>query len=45
MAFDEGLAQRIREILADQLGLVEKKMFGGVDSDAGSGCIPGQAQA
>ena len=30
MAFDEGLAQRIREVLADQPGLVEKKMFGGV---------------
>ena len=30
MAYDEGLAHRIREILSDQPGLVEKKMFGGV---------------
>ena len=30
MAYDEGLAQRIREVLAGQPGLVEKKMFGGV---------------
>lgn len=30
MAFDEGLAQRIREILDDRPELVEKKMFGGV---------------
>lgn len=30
MAYDEGLAHRIREILNDQPGLVEKKMFGGV---------------
>lgn len=30
MAHDEMLAQRIRQILADEAGLVEKKMFGGV---------------
>jgi hypothetical protein len=30
MAYDEGLAQRIREVLDDLPGLVEKKMFGGV---------------
>jgi hypothetical protein len=30
MAHDEGLAQRIREILGDLPGLVEKAMFGGV---------------
>ena len=30
MAYDEGLAQRIREILSEQTGLIEKKMFGGV---------------
>ena len=30
MAFDEGLAQRVREGLSDQPDLVEKKMFGGV---------------
>ena len=30
MAYDEGLAQRIREVLDDLPALVEKKMFGGV---------------
>lgn len=30
MAYDEGLAQRIHKVLADQQGLVEKRMFGGV---------------
>lgn len=30
MAYDEGLTRRIRELLADRDGLVEKKMFGGV---------------
>lgn len=30
MAYDEGLAHRIREVLADQPGLTEKKMFGGI---------------
>ena len=30
MAYDEGLAERIREELADEPGLVEKAMFGGV---------------
>jgi TfoX/Sxy family transcriptional regulator of competence genes len=30
MAFDEGLAHRIREALAEQDGLTEKKMFGGI---------------
>jgi len=30
MAFDEGLAQRIRDILADGHEAVEKRMFGGV---------------
>jgi TfoX/Sxy family transcriptional regulator of competence genes len=30
MAYDEGLAQRIREVLVDQDGVVEKKMFGGI---------------
>jgi TfoX/Sxy family transcriptional regulator of competence genes len=30
MAYNEGLAQRIRETLAEQPGLSEKKMFGGV---------------
>ena len=30
MAYDEGLALRIREVLDELSGLVEKKMFGGV---------------
>jgi len=30
MAYDEGLAQRIRELLAEEQGLAEKNMFGGV---------------
>lgn len=30
MAYNEGLAQRIREMLDEQPGNVEKKMFGGV---------------
>ncbi len=30
MAYDEGLAQRVREVLEEQPGLVEKKMFGGL---------------
>ena len=30
MAYDEGLAQRIRDILEDGDGIQEKKMFGGI---------------
>ncbi|MBC8254273.1 MAG: TfoX/Sxy family protein [Ardenticatenia bacterium] len=30
MAYDEGLAERIGDMLGEQPGLVEKKMFGGV---------------
>jgi len=30
MAFDEGLAQRVREEIGQLPGFVEKKMFGGV---------------
>lgn len=30
MAFDEGLAQRIRETVEGEAGLTEKKMFGGI---------------
>lgn len=30
MAYDEGLAQRIRETLQDQADLTERKMFGGL---------------
>jgi len=34
MAYDEGLAQRIRERLEGAEGLSEKKMMGGVEEDA-----------
>ena len=30
MAFDEGLAERIRDVTAAQTGLSERKMFGGL---------------
>lgn len=30
MPFDEGLAQRIREVLVDALNMEEKRMFGGI---------------
>lgn len=30
MPYDEGLAQRIRQLLADRNDVVEKKMFGGI---------------
>ena len=30
MAYDEHLANRIRELLADEVGVVEKRMFGGL---------------
>jgi len=30
MAYDEDLANRIRELLADELGVIEKRMFGGL---------------
>jgi len=30
MAFDEGLAQRLREIFSEKEDVVEKKMFGGL---------------
>ena len=30
MAYDEDLANRIRELVADQAGLTEQKMFGGL---------------
>ena len=30
MAYDEGLAQRIRELLVDDPGMDEKRMFGGI---------------
>lgn len=30
MAFDEGLAHRLREAITDEAGLVERKMFGGL---------------
>jgi TfoX/Sxy family transcriptional regulator of competence genes len=30
MAFDEALAERVRGLLAEESGVVEKKMFGGI---------------
>lgn len=30
MAYDEGLAQRVRDVLQDRPGYEEKKMFGGI---------------
>ncbi len=30
MAYDEGLAERLRELCAENAGITEKKMFGGV---------------
>lgn len=30
MAYDEGLATRVREVLGEQPGLAEKRMFGGL---------------
>jgi TfoX/Sxy family transcriptional regulator of competence genes len=30
MAYDEGVAQRVRETLADERGVTEQKMFGGL---------------
>lgn len=30
MAYDEGLAERIRDVLSDRHDVVEKKMFGGL---------------
>ena len=30
MAYDEGLAERIRDILGDRAGVAEKRMFGGI---------------
>ena len=30
MAYDEGLAQRVRDILVDRVDVEEKKMFGGL---------------
>lgn len=30
MAYDEDLANRIRELLAEEYGVIEKKMFGGL---------------
>ena len=30
MAYDEGLSQRLREVVEEQPGIAEKKMFGGL---------------
>jgi hypothetical protein len=45
MAYDEGLAERVRERLADEPGLREKAMFGGLafllDGNLSVGCSSG----
>jgi hypothetical protein len=33
MAYDEGLATRVRDVLGDRPGLAEKRMFGGHAED------------
>ena len=33
MAYDEGLATRVRDVLGDRPGLAEKRMFGGLAED------------
>jgi hypothetical protein len=33
MAYDEGLAQRVREEMGELLGCEEKRMFGGIGED------------
>lgn len=39
MAFDEGVAQRLREVFAGRKGITEKKMFGGIAfMDRGNMC-------
>ena len=30
MAYDEGLAERLRDVSSEQIGVTEKKMFGGL---------------
>ncbi len=30
MAYDEGLAERLREVFPEHAGITEKKMFGGL---------------
>jgi hypothetical protein len=30
VAYDEGLAERVRDLLADETGVAEKRMFGGL---------------
>lgn len=41
MAYDEGLAERIREVLQDERGITEKKMFGGIGFLAGDHMVCG----
>lgn len=39
MAFDDGVAQRLREVFAGRKGITEKKMFGGIAfMDRGNMC-------
>jgi hypothetical protein len=39
MAFDEGVAQRLREVFADRTDVVEKKMFGGIAFMVSGKCV------
>lgn len=41
MAFDEGLAERVRELIADQSDISERKMFGGLCFCAAATCVSG----
>lgn len=41
MAYDEGLAERVREALRDEHGIAEKRMFGGVGFLTGGNMICG----
>ncbi|HEX3525446.1 MAG TPA: TfoX/Sxy family protein [Thermoanaerobaculia bacterium] len=41
MAYDEGLAERLREILEDRPGIAEKKMFGGLAFLSGGNMLCG----
>lgn len=41
MAYDQGLAEHIRDLLTNEPGLVEKKMFGGVGFMVGGNMVCG----
>lgn len=39
MAYNESLAARVRDVLSDEFGVVEKKMFGGLPLCCGAICV------